>query len=132
MFTTRIYRQPGGSEMTFASGASLNFAAGAKLGGTLSQGAGSTVIESGALYTFQSGASVTFNVAAATSNTSFRFVNGTSTPTIGVGPETPTHTAPMGSLYIRVNGSITGLWINITQDISGSTWRSFQQGSAIG
>ena len=116
--------------MTFASGASLTFEAGAKLNGSFSQGAGSTVYDSGALATFQDGASFTFNTSV--SGTGFRFATGTSSPSIGAGQNVPTHSAPMGSLYIRANGSISGLYINITQDANGSTWRLHQQGSAIG
>lgn len=129
-YQNRIYRQQGGSEMTFASGASLNFDAGAKLGGTLSYGAGSDIVDSGRLQSFQSGASFTFNTTV--SGTAFRFDIGGSTPSIGAGPNVPTHTAPMGSLYIRVNGSMSGLFTQIGADAAGSTWRSFQQGSAIG
>jgi len=129
-YQSRIYRQQGGSEMTFASGASLTFEAGAKFTGTFSQGAGSVVYDSGALTTYQSGASFTFNTTV--SGTGFRFDIGGSTPSIGAGANVPTHSAPMGSLYIRANGSISGLYINITQDANGSTWRLHQQGSAIG
>lgn len=130
-YQTRIYRQAGASEMTFASGASLTFEAGAKLNGSFSFGAGSDVLDSGHLTTYQEGASLTFNTGV--SGTGFRLAGqGASTPSIGYGPNVPTHTAPMGSIYIRANGSISGLYVNITQDAAGSTWRGFQQGSAIG
>jgi len=133
MFNARIYRQQGGSEMTFAAGASLTFEAGAKISGTMTAGAGSEVLESGRLQTFQAGASLTYNVAGAVSNTALRVVNGTSTMSIGFGPEAPTHLATTGSLYIRANGSISGLFVAIGQDqTASSTWRAFQQGSAIG
>lgn len=129
-YQNRIYRQQGGSEMTFASGASLNFDAGAKLGGTLSYGAGSDIIDSGRLVSFQAGASLTFNTGV--SGTAFRFDIGGSTPSIGAGPNVPTHTAVPGSVYIRVNGSMSGWFVNIGQDNASSSWRAFQQGSAIG
>ena len=109
-YQTKVYRQHGGSELSVASGGSIS-------------------VEAGGTTTFAAGASVTINTTV--SGTGFRLDLGGSTPSIGGGPNVPTHSAPMGSLYIRSNGSISGLYINITQDAAGSTWRGFQQGSAI-
>lgn len=129
-YQNRIYRQQGGSEMTFASGASLNFEAGAKLAGTFAYGAGSEVHESGNLTTFQAGASITINTTV--SSTPLRFdIGGGSTPAFGAGANVPTHVAPMGSIYVRSAGSMSGLFVQIGADSTGSTWRGFQQGSAI-
>lgn len=130
MFSTRIYRQHGGCEMSFASGASLNFAAGAKMGGTFSFGAGSDILEAGHLTTYQATASLTINTTV--SGTAFAFDIGGSTPSIGAGANVPTHTAVPGSVYIRANGSMSGWFVNIGQDVASSVWRAFQQGSAIG
>ena len=123
-FNTRIYRQQGGSEMTVASGGSLNFEAGGRLGGAPTIGAGAAL-------TVETGGSL--NLYSGVSGTAIQFAGqGASTPSLGWGPNVPTHSAPMGSLYLRANGSISGLFINITQDAAGSTWRLHQQGSAIG
>jgi hypothetical protein len=116
--------------MTFASGASLTFESGAKFNGSFSFGAGSDVIESGHLSTYQTGASITINTGV--SGTGFRFDIGGSTPSIGAGPNVPTHTAVPGSMYIRANGSMSGWFVNIGGDLASSVWRAFQQGSAIG
>lgn len=130
-YQNRIARQQGGSEMSFASGASLNFAAGAKIGGTVSYGAGSEIYDSGHLQTFQVGASLAINHTAPSSNV-LAFNAATSIAGFYMGMDAPTHVATPGSVYIRSQGSMSGLWTNISQDSSGSSWRSFQQGSAIG
>ena len=121
-YNSRIYREQGGSVMTFASGASLNFDAGAKLGGTYSVGAGSHIYDSGALVTFQAGASLTINQSGP-SATVLAFAAGTSLPSISAGEGVPTHTAAMGSLYIRANGSVSNIYQNTSQDAAGSVWR---------
>lgn len=131
MFNTRIYRQTGGCEMTFASGASLTFESGTKFNGTWNLGPGSGVMESGRLETYQVGASLHINHTAPSSNV-LAFKAGTSIASFFIGMDTPTHNATPGSVYIRSQGSMSGLYTNISQDSSGSSWRGFQQGSAIG
>lgn len=145
MFNTRIFRQAGGSEMTFASGTSLNFSAGAAwkgtIGGTptfpdnvsIGGPTGSAVRGSGTLTTYQAGACLSFNVTGP-SQTTFSFVNGTSKPSILVGKDgTSALWAPPGSLYIRANGgSVVKLYINVSQDnAGGSTWQGFDQVSGL-
>jgi hypothetical protein len=127
MFNTKIYRQPGGSELTVASGGSINVLAGGVISGITP--AGSTVYQSGTLETFQTGASLTINTGV--SGTGFRFDIGGSAPSFGAGANVPTHTAVPGSVYLRANGSMSGLFTNIGQDVASSSWRAFQQGSAI-
>ena len=108
-YSVPIYRKQGGSELVV--------------------GAAGSVVNSG-LLTTQDGGSFTF--VTPLSGTAFRFDIGGSTPSIGAGPNVPTHTAVPGSLYIRANGSMGGLFVNIGQDNASSSWRAFQQGSAIG
>ena len=129
-YNVPIRREQGGSVLTIGAGGSVNFEAGAKMGGTYSIGAGSTIYDAGTLTTFQAGASVTFNTTV--SGTAIRFDVGGSTPSVGAGVNVPTHVAPMGSIYLRCAGSMSGLFVQIGADAAGSTWRGFQQGSAIG
>lgn len=138
MFNSKIVNQQGGSKLNLQSGASLTFAAGAQLGGTISgaivfvedfnQNAGSTVYPSGALTEYKAGACINYNVTGP-SQTTFKFVNGTSTPSILVGTDAPgSLRAPFGSLYIRSSGSMSTLYINTTQDLTGgSTWLGFNR-----
>ena len=140
MFNTKVFRQQGGSEMTVLSGGSFTFVAGAQLSGspggtiTFSEGfnqtGGSTVFTSGTLTEYKAGACFNFNVTGP-SQTTFFFVNGASKPAILVGKDLPTINAPMGSLYLRSSGSMSTLYINTTQDASGSTWLSFNRTSAV-
>ena len=145
MFNTRIVRQHGGSEMSFASGASLNFAAGAawtgNIGGspafpenmTFTQTVGSSVNSGANLTEYKAGACLSFNLTGP-SQTTFRFINGTSKPSILVGKDgTSALWAYPGSLYIRANGaSIVKLYINVSQDnTGGSTWQGFDQVSGL-
>lgn len=140
MYNTKVIRQQGGSELSFAAGASLTFAAGAQLSGaiggtpTFSEGfnltTGSFIRSTGTLSTYQAGACLSFNVTGP-SQTTFKFINGASTPAILMGSDKPTINAPMGSLYIRSGGSMSTLYINVTQDASGSTWFSFNRTSAV-
>jgi hypothetical protein len=117
MFNTKIVREQGGSELHIFSGGSVVLDAGAAL------------TQSG-LESFAAGASL--NIAAGPSVTVLSFTTGASAPGIYAGFDVPSFKANMGSLYIRSQGSISGLWVNITQDAAGSSWRAFQQGSAIG
>ncbi len=142
MFTTRIVRQGGGSELSFASGASLHFDAGAIISGTIggaptftdpitfSHTSGSSVRSSGTLETFQAGACFSFNVSGPSQTTLF-FVNGNSTPAILVGVDKPTIFAPQGSLYLRAGGSMSDLYIQTALDTPGSTWVSFNRTSPL-
>lgn len=140
MFNVKSIREQGGSELLIAAGGSVTFAAGAQLsgspGGTItfsegySQVGGSTVYVSGTLTEYKAGACLNFNVTGP-SQTTFFFVNGTSTPAVLVGKDKPTINAPMGSLYLRSSGSMSDLYINVTQDASGSTWQSFNRTSAL-
>jgi hypothetical protein len=140
VYNTKLIRQQGGSELSFASGASLTFATGAQLSGAIggtptfsegvNQSGGSDVYNSGTLVTYQAGACMSFNLTGP-SQTTFKFINGTSTPAILMGSDKPTVNAPMGSLYIRSGGSMSTLYINTTQDASGSTWLSFNRTSAV-
>jgi hypothetical protein len=119
-YNSLIHREQGGSVLNIGSGA---------IGRV--QSGGCQVVDAGGLLTIAEGGSVTFN--STVSGTAFRLAGqGASTPSVGWGPNVPTHSAPMGSIYIRANGSISGFYINITQDANGSTWRLHQQGSAIG
>ena len=126
-YNTGIVIEQGGSIMNFASATSLTLAAGTQA--TIS---GNASVAAAGLLAFAAAGSLNFNTPLA--GTAFRFITATgpSQPSIGAGGEIPVHSAPMGSLYIRANGSISGLYINITQDANGSTWRLMQQGSAIG
>ena len=124
-YNARIRVEQGASIMHVTSGASFTLDA-----GTQASFAGAASVTGTGLLGFGAGGSLNFNTTV--SGTAFRFITGTSQPSIGAGENVPTHTAPMGSIYIRVNGSISGLYINITQDANGSTWRLHQQGSAIG
>lgn len=130
MFDVKVVRQTGGSELHVYSGGSITFDSGARLSGTYSRAGGSMIHKSGALEHFNSGASLTID--AGPSATVLAFSTGTSLPGLYAGRDVPSFVAPMGSIYIRSEGSISGLWTNITQDASGSSWRAFQQGSAIG
>ena len=141
MFNTRVFRNQGGRELNVANGGSLTFATGAQLSGsiggtiTFSEGfnqvGGSTVFTSGTLTEYKAGACFNFNVTGP-SQTTFFFVNGASKPAVLVGKDAPTGlNAPMGSLYIRSGGSMSTLYINVTQDASGSTWSSFNRTSAV-
>ncbi len=145
MFTTRIFRQQGGSEMTFASGTSLNFSTGGAwkgiIGGTptFADGASiggptaSAVRGTGTLTEYKAGACLSFNVTGP-SQTTFSFINGASRPSILVGKDgTSALWAPPGSLYIRANGaSVVKLYINVSQDnAGGSTWQGFDQVSGL-
>lgn len=143
MFNSRINRQQGGSELSFASGASLNFVAGANISGsiggtpTFSDGltfthasGSSSVRSSGTLDTFQAGACLSFNVTGP-SQTTFYFVNGNSTPAILVGKDKPVVFAPQGSLYLRASGSMSTLYIQIALDSPGSTWAGLNRTSAL-
>lgn len=117
-YNALIHREQGGSVLNVGAAASLNVQSGGKqaIAGHVE---------------YAEGSSLTFNTGV--SGTAFRLAGqGASAPSIGWGPNIPTHTAPMGSVYIRANGSISGLFINITQDANGSAWRLHQQGSAIG
>lgn len=129
-YNGRIFREEGGSAMTFASGASLNFAAGAAFagtfGGTLALG-GSLPINSGAIVTVQSGGCATFNLSGAGAQT-VAFSDGTLTPTISVGRNVPTHTTSPGSLYIRSDGSVSNWYYNISSGATGSVWRAAASG----
>ena len=119
-YNSLVHREQGGSVLNIGSGAFERV-----------QSGGCNIIDAGGLTTFAEGASLHLN--SGVSGTAIRFAGqGASTPSIGWGPNVPTHSAPMGSLYLRANGSISGLYINITQDSQGSTWRLHQQGSAIG
>lgn len=141
MFNTKVVRQQGGSEMSILSGGSITFAVGAQLGGTIggtpnfvegiSQNGGSEVYKTGTITEYKAGACLAFNVTGP-SQTTFKFVNGASTPAILVGKDAPGGLiAPMGSIYWRSSGSMSELYINVTQDASGSTWSSFNRTSAV-
>ena len=111
-YNALIHREQGGSILNVGAGGSLAVAA-------------------GGLVTFQSGASLRINQSGP-SGTVLAFNVGTSVVSISLGTDAPTHVAGVGSIYIRTNGSMAGLYTNITQDAAGSTWRGFQQGSAVG
>lgn len=145
MFNSKIFRQQGASEMTFASGASLVFQPGAAWKGTIGgtptfsdaittgQTVGSTLNGAGNLTEYKAGACLSFNLTGP-SMTTFRFINGTSTPGILVGQDaTSALWAPAGSLYIRISGaSMAGLYINVSQDTAGgSTWNQFDKTSSL-
>lgn len=130
MFNTKIVRQHGGSELHVYSGGSLVFDAGATITGNRVESGGSITRESGNLEKFNSGASL--SIDAGPSKTVLVFSTGTSLPGLYAGFDVPSFVARAGSIYIRSQGSISGMWTNITQDDSGSSWRAFQQGSAIG
>ncbi len=130
-YNTLVVREQGGSEFHVFSGGSITFDAGGRLGGTLSLGGGSTTFKSGALEHFNAGASLTID--AGPSATVLAFSTGTSLPGVYCGLDVPNFFAQCGSLYIRAQGSMAGLFVNIGQDqTSSSAWRAFQQGSAIG
>lgn len=142
MYNTRIARQAGGSELSFASGASLNFETGAMISGTiggnptfsdavtLTQDAGSSVRSSGTLTTYQAGACLSFNLTGP-SQTTFFLRSGTSNPAILVGKDKPVVFAPQGSLYLRASGSMSDLYIQTALDTPGSTWVSFNRTSGL-
>ncbi len=129
-YNVLVVREQGGSEFHVFSGGSITFDTGGRLAGNLSYGAGSQTNKSGSLEKVAAGASV--SITAGPSVTALYFTTGTSKPAIYAGFDVPNFNAANGSIYIRAQGSMSGLWTNITQDASGSSWRSFQQGSAIG
>lgn len=145
MYNSRIYRQQGASEMTFASGASLSFAAGANwtgtIGGTptfpefvtINQASGSSVRSSATLTEFKAGACLTFNTPGP-SQMALRFINGDSTIGIITGQDaTAGLWATPGTLYVRVSGaSLATLYVNTSQDTTGgSTWAAFDKTSGL-
>jgi hypothetical protein len=145
MFNSKIYRQPGGSEMTFASGASLTFAAGANwkgtIGGTptfpefvtITQTVGSAVRSTATLTEFKAGACLAFNTPGP-SQMALRFINGASTAGIITGQDATSGLwAFPGTLYIRVSGaSLATLYVNTSQDATGgSTWNAFDKTSGL-
>ena len=118
-YNAQVHREQGGSVLNIGSGAFARV-----------QSGGCQVLDAGGTLTVAAGASVTFNTTV--SGTGIGFDIGGSRISMGAGANIPTHTAVPGSVYIRVNGSMSGWFVNIGQDIASSAWRAFQQGSAIG
>ena len=119
-YNAKVHFQQGSSELHFLAGGSATFDAGGVLNNPNING--SVVLPAATLLTMQSGASVNFNVTGP-SGTAFTLINGASTPSFYTGMDAPTFVAPMGSIYIRASGSVSGLYWNKTQDASGSTWQ---------
>jgi hypothetical protein len=133
-YTTLVVREQGGSEFHVFAGGSITFDAGGVLVNPNFNGinltGGSITHVSGTLDKFAAGASL--NIDAGPSATVLSFSTGTSLVGIYAGFDVPSFTAVPGSLYIRAQGSMSGLFTNIGQDNASSAWRAFQQGSAIG
>ena len=104
MFNVPISRQQGGSELNIGPTAKIEH---------------------------QAGASHNYS-AAGPSTTLITFTTGASVPGFYTGKDAPTLVANPGSVYVRTSGSMSGLYTNISGDTPGSSWRGFQQGSAIG
>src|SRR3990167_2672088 len=116
----RIIREQGASVLSVASGGSINFAAGGalatsggmNLSGGVDFGQASQVQAAGGLFKIGVGGSMNVNVTTADRGT-FSITDGTRSPTIGVGKQMPTHSASPGSLFIRSDGSMSRLFVNI-------------------
>jgi hypothetical protein len=113
MFTAKVVREQGGSELHVFSGGSVVLDAGA-------------VLTNSGLDSYAAGASI--QIAAGPSVTVLSFVTGTSAPGIYAGKDLPSFKANMGSLYLRADGSMSNLYYNITQDAAGSVWRTTASG----
>jgi hypothetical protein len=48
--------------------------------------------------------------------------DGTYSPSFSVGRNVPAHSASPGSLYIRSDGSVSGLYVNKSSGTTGSVW----------
>lgn len=141
MYSGRIRRQQGGSEMSLASGASLNFESGAQLGGTIGGNptfadrpvfsTGPTISVGGAASIAASGLKLGAEMAASGTATweGVDFGNGLKL-IISLAASRPSPSASPGSLMIHRSGptgSGARLYINTSNDdgvseTGGSTW----------
>lgn len=97
-----IRLQQGGSELNIDSGGFL------KVAGTL-------VFENGASFGIDSGASITVADGGAFKVGGITFRGGT---------EIPTYTASPGDVHFRSEGSVSLMYINRSDGVSGSVWHS--------
>ena len=117
-----LTKEQGGSVFNVLSGGSLNVAAGGKLtvagdlnvSGTLTN-SGATTVPSAGTFAVSSGGSITVADGG-----------GFSIGNVGIstGKNAPAAAASPGAVYIRTDGSMSNLYINISSGTTGSVWRS--------
>lgn len=107
-YNSRIIREQGGSVLTVGSGGSLVIASGGAftLTGGITQG-GTTTYSAGASVTVATGANFNFNGVEILS-----------------GRNAPTGAASPGSVYLRTDGSVSNVYVNVSDGTSGSVWKS--------
>ena len=106
-YNTKIIREQGGSVLRINSAGSISVQAGGLIsgaGGALLTGA----IESASVTVTGGGPLFLGNVQILSSAS-----NGN-----------PTMTASPGSLFIRTDGSMSGIYVNISDGVSGSVWKT--------
>lgn len=136
-YNTKIRIQQGGSEMTIAGG-SLNITGGAfnlstgvtqatsatqTFSGGFTLGQASGVVVSGGLQTFQAGACLTVNYGAS-NDSAWSFITPNGTIAFSSGRNAPAFAASPGAVYYRTDGSMSNVYINSSDGVSGSVWRT--------
>jgi len=125
----KIVREQGGSVLRLDSGASLSIAAGATISGagTISLTGANTVAANTLTVTAASATSIGTAASTSTGDDSsgimINFANGVNFY-VGRINEVPVITASPGALFLRSDGSVSGLYINRSSGVSGSIWHS--------
>jgi len=118
-YNSKIYHEQGGSVLVVGSGGSLNIEAGGeidvagdlKVTGTLTNSGGNLSVNSGASLTVDSGGAFLLG-----SNIQIMFAASTT------GPAGLPVVALPGSIFIRSDGSVSNMYINVGVAGAGSVW----------
>jgi hypothetical protein len=118
-----VFRVASGGSVTIDAGAAFNLAGTLNLTGTTNISGASQLVASGGLLSVQAGGSLTVNQGASDTST-FRLNASPNTISIffNAGRDVPTYSASPGSIYFRSDGSVSGMYWNISSG-AGSVWR---------
>ena len=109
-YNAKIHHEQGGSVLQVESGGSINVQTGGKIAG-----AGAMVL-TGAV----EAASVTVTAGGPLFLGTVQFISATSSSPPGGAPVS----AAPGSIFLRVDGSMSGLYVNISDGTAGSVWKT--------
>ncbi len=101
-YNAKIHHEQGGSVFQVESGGSINIQAGGKLA------ASAATIEAASI-TITAGGPLLFGTT--------QFITATS-------GGNPTTLASPGSIFLRIDGSMSGLYVNVSDGVSGSIWKT--------
>lgn len=103
-YNAKVHHEQGGSALQVESGGVINIQAGGEITGTGAFAAGSvTIVSGGPLFLG-----------------TVQFMSATSSSPPGGAPVS----AAPGSIFLRVDGSMSGLYVNISDGTAGSVWKT--------